>query len=51
MINSLFKQGNATALVALARKEPDIAMKTEIVKKLSTMDNTVAKSYMLELLK
>jgi HEAT repeat protein len=51
IINSLFTQNNATALVALARKEPDITMKKEIVQKLSMMDNTVARNYMVELLK
>jgi HEAT repeat protein len=51
VVNSLFTQGNATALVALARKEQDMTMKTEIVKRLSNMDNKEAQSYMLELLK
>ncbi len=51
VINSLFQQGNATALVALARKEQDITMKKEMVQKLSTMGGTVARDYMLELLK
>ena len=52
IVNALFTQGNATALVALARKEPDINMKKEIVGRLSNMgNNPVAKQYMLELLK
>jgi HEAT repeat protein len=51
VVNSLFTQGNATALVALARKEQDMTMKTEIVRRLSNMDNKVARDYMLELLK
>jgi hypothetical protein len=51
IVNSLFTQGNATALVALARKEPDINMKKEMVQKLSMMDSPVARNYMLELLK
>ena len=51
VINSLFSQGNATALVALARKEPDMTMKKEMVKRLSNMDNKEARDYMLELLK
>jgi len=52
IINALFTQGNATALVALARKEQDINTKKEIVQRLATMgDNPVAKQYMLELLK
>ena len=36
---------------ALARKEPDFTMKKEMVQRLSTMDNKVARDYMLELLK
>ena len=51
VINALFTQGNATALVALARKEQDMTMKTEMVRRLSNMDNKVARDYMLELLK
>ena len=51
VINSLFTQGNAASLVTLARKEPDMAMKTEIVKRLSNMDSKEAQAYMLELLK
>jgi HEAT repeat protein len=52
IINGLSQQGNATALVAMARKEQDMTMKTEIVKRLSNMgDNPVAKAYLLELLK
>jgi HEAT repeat protein len=51
IVNALFTQGNATALVALARKEQDISMKKDIVQKLSNMDSQVARSYMLELLK
>ena len=51
IISSLFTQGNAAALVGLARKEQDIAMKKDMVQKLSMMDNKVARDYMLELLK
>jgi HEAT repeat protein len=51
VINSLFTQGNAAALVALARKEQDITMKTEMVKRLSNMDSKEARDYMVELLK
>jgi HEAT repeat protein len=51
VIQGLFQQGNATALVALARKEQDAAMKKDIVQKLSIMGgNPVATAYMLELL-
>jgi HEAT repeat protein len=51
VINALFLQGNATALVALARKETDVEMKKAIVQKLSLMQgNKVVTDYMLELL-
>ena len=48
VINALFTQGNATALVALARKETDLDMKKSIVQKLSVMGGKVATDYMLE---
>ena len=51
VINALFLQENATALVALARKEPDLTLKKEMVQKLSHMRSKVATDYMLELLK
>ena len=50
VIHALFLQNNATALVALARKESDMAMKKEIVQRLSNMHSKVATDYMLELL-
>jgi HEAT repeat protein len=50
VVNGLFIQGNAAALVALARKEQDLAMKKEIVQKLSLMNDKIATDYMLELL-
>jgi hypothetical protein len=43
-------QENATALVALARKEQDAAMKRELVGRLSQMRSKVATDYMLEIL-
>lgn len=49
-IQGLFVQDNAAALVALARKESDPAMKRELVKRLSTMQNKAAMDYLLELL-
>ena len=49
-INALAQQDNATALVALARKEQDITMKKEIVGRLSQMRSKVATDYMIELL-
>jgi HEAT repeat protein len=51
IINALHSQNNATALVALARKEQDATMKREIVQRLAHMDSKVARDYMLELLK
>ena len=50
VINALFTQGNATTLVALARKETDLEMKKVIVQKLSVMGGKVATDYMLEIL-
>jgi HEAT repeat protein len=51
IINALFMQQNAAALVALARAETDPTMKREIVQKLSAMKSKEASEYMLELLK
>jgi HEAT repeat protein len=51
VVNALFLQGNAAALVALARKENDVEAKKAIVQKLSLMQAKVATDYMLELLK
>jgi HEAT repeat protein len=50
IIQALAIQDNATALVAIARKEEDAAMKQEIVRRLSTMNSKVALEYMLEIL-
>jgi HEAT repeat protein len=51
VVQGLFQQSNATALVGLARKEQDPALKRDIVQKLSVMDhNPVATAYMVELL-
>jgi HEAT repeat protein len=50
VINALFTQGNAKALVALARKENDLDMKKAIVQKLSVMGGKDATDYMLEIL-
>jgi HEAT repeat protein len=49
-IEGMFLQGNATALVALARKETDPAMKKALVNKLSLMGSKEARDYLLELL-
>lgn len=50
-IDGLFFSGNATALVALARKETDRDLKRRIVEKLTLMGSPEARDYMLELLK
>jgi hypothetical protein len=50
VVNALFQQENATALVALARKEQDITMKKELVSRLSQMRSKIATDYMIELL-
>jgi len=50
VVNALFIQENATALVALARKEQDITLKKEIVSRLSQMRSKVATDYMIEIL-
>jgi RNA polymerase sigma factor (sigma-70 family) len=50
IVQALYTQGNAEALVGLARREQDTALRTEIVRRLSTMKNKVATDYMLEIL-
>jgi len=51
VIDGLFFSGNASALVALARKETDRDLKRRIVEKLALMGTPEARDYMLELLK
>lgn len=51
VVNALFLQRNAKALVDLARGEKDPGMKKDIVQKLSVMKAPEATDYMLELLK
>ena len=52
VIDALFTQGNATALVTLARKETDIELRKNLVNRLGNMrDNPEAKAYLIELLK
>ena len=51
VVNALFIQNNAKALVDLARAEKNLDMKKEIVSKLSLMKSKEATDYMLELLK
>ena len=50
IVNALFIQGNAKALVDLARKETNPEMKKTIVSKLSIMGSKDSTEYMLELL-
>ena len=51
VVQGLFIQNNATALVALARAEKNPEMKKDIVSKLSMMKSKEATDYLLELLK
>lgn len=53
IISSLGNQNNAEGLVAIARKEPSLPLKTDIVRKLSEMAprNKVAADYLMEIIK
>lgn len=51
VINSLFIQGNAKALVELARTEKDPSLKKRIIEKLSIMNSRDATEYLMEYLK
>ena len=51
VVNALFLQNNARALVDLARAEKNPDMKKEIVSKLSIMKSKEATDYLMELLK
>jgi len=50
VIQGLFVQDNAKALISLARKETDLSMKKAIVSKLSIMDSKEAREYLLEII-
>ena len=50
VVNALFLQNNAKALVDLARAEKNPEMKKEIVSKLSIMKSKEATDYLMELL-
>ena len=50
VIEALFLQGNARALIDLAKKETNRELKREILQKLSVMGNNEAVEYMLEIL-
>jgi len=51
VVNALFIQSNATALVTLARAEKNVELKKDIVSKLSAMKSKEATDYLMELLK
>ena len=51
VINSLFIQGNAHALVDLARREKDLDLKKSIISKLSVMQSKEATDYLMEYLR
>jgi len=50
VINALFLQGNARALIDLSRKETNKSLKAEAMQKLSLMNNDEALEYMLQIL-
>jgi HEAT repeat protein len=50
VISALAMHDNAAALVAIARKEKDSALKREIVSRLSHMNSKVATDYLLEII-
>jgi HEAT repeat protein len=50
VLNAFFIQGNASALVAIARNEKDSELKKEAVQKLSLMRSKEATDYLMELL-
>lgn len=50
VLDGLFVQGNARALIDLSKKETNRELKREILQKLSVMNNKEAVDYMLELL-
>jgi hypothetical protein len=50
VVDALFIQGDARALVDMARKETDPAMRKQIVERLSRMKAKEATDYMLELI-
>ncbi len=50
VVQGLFVQDNAKALVSLARKETDVNMRKAIVSKLALMDSEEARKYLMEIL-
>ena len=51
VLHAFFVQGNAAALVEIARQERDPALKRDAVRMLSMMQSKEATDYLLELLK
>ena len=51
VLDALFVQGDATPIIAIARKETNPEMRKEAVSRLSTMGDKEATDYLLELLK
>jgi HEAT repeat protein len=50
VLGALFVQGNASALVTIARTEKDPALKKQAVSQLALMPSDEAKAYLLEIL-
>ena len=50
ILNGLFVQGNAPAIIEVARKESDPNMKREAVQKLSIMHSKEATDFLMEIL-
>jgi hypothetical protein len=50
ILNALFIQGNAKAIIEVARKEQDVNLKRDAVQKLSMMKSKEATDFMMELL-
>jgi tetratricopeptide (TPR) repeat protein len=50
IVNALFVQGNAAALIEIARKETDLNLKKTIVGQLSVMHSKEATDYLMEIL-
>jgi hypothetical protein len=50
IVNALFVQDNAQALIEIARKESDMNLKKSIIQKLSLMHSKEATDYLMEIL-
>ena len=50
VLNAYFLEGNAPALVAIARAEKDPGLKKRAVEKLALMDDKAATDYLMEIL-